>query len=553
MEEDASSLNVSLVGLYGVSAYLIFLQADPQWNASSCQPGGDQPEFADCVITEEGGGVIVLVGAYRELRRPVPVHLAVVISPTPAQFLGGYLEYYAGVSSLRLPIVAGRFGPAAVVIQQQKTTMMMPVVDPASLARQYQLALQHPWDAQAMRDARFTLQLLAGRQRLVDARAYSNENELSVMFRVTDRFLQPDTNRTSISVLFHTTSSARLPFHPDAVEIPPPGIGVRIPARHVVDGWYAVQWVGVKVPRLALPITYEVSTSTSLAPWEHAFPQPAVITGRPLHACPRIATDQASFLVVYQLPENRTAVDLARHIACVAQVAPRRVTVAGHTATVGVESFIRMHQVHQALTSTTAMDIHVRRLLQEEGGGKIQRVGLLYINDTADPPVACPIGTYFSSNGTYLPLPPHSVAGPDCYGMSCIDGYGLLGDALVPDVVSLVPFVRRRSRQSRMFVVQCRTRSSLASSMKRQYRSCAIACASKRHTLGVFPGCASLKTRICLCMCCARRAYCLAFSCSRQRAALPPSSSEATTLYTSVSSSPVPIIIIVVACGVVAA
>ena len=437
VEEDASSLNVSLVGLYGVSAYLIFLQADPQWNASSCQPGGDQPEFADCVITEEGG-VIILVGAYRELRRPVPVHLAVVASPTPAQFLGGYLEYYAGVSSLRLPIVAGRFGPAAVVIQQQKTTMMMPVVDPASLARQYQLALQHPWDAQAMRDARFTLQLLAGRQRLVDARAYSNENELSVMFRVTDRFLQPDTNRTSISVLFHTTSSTRLPFHPDAVEIPPPGIGVRIPARHVVDGWYAVQWVGVKIPRLALPITYEVSTSTSLAPWEHAFPQPAVITGRPLHACPRIATDQASFLVVYQLPENRTAVDLARHIACVAQVAPRRVTVAGHTATVGVESFIRMHQVHQALTSTTAMDIHVRRLLQEEGGGVIQRVGLLYINDTADPPVACPIGTYFSSNGTYLPLPPHSVAGPDCYGMSCIDGYGLLGDAsCVPTTVPL--------------------------------------------------------------------------------------------------------------------
>jgi hypothetical protein len=205
-----------------------------------------------------------------------------------------------------------------------------------------------------------------------------------------------------------------------------------------VDGWYAVQWVGVKIPRLALPITYEVSTSTSLAPWEHAFPQPAVITGRPLHACPRIATDQASFLVVYQLPENRTAVDLARHIACVAQVAPRRVTVAGHTATVGVESFIRMHQVHQALTSTTAMDIHVRRLLQEEGGGVIQRVGLLYINDTADPPVACPIGTYFSSNGTYLPLPPHSVAGPDCYGMSCIDGYGLLGDAsCVPTTVPL--------------------------------------------------------------------------------------------------------------------
>ena len=75
--------------------------------------------------------------------------------------------------------------------------------------------------------------------------------------------------------------------------------------------------------------------------------------------------------------------------------------------------------------------------MQENHGRDIQRVGLVYINDTADPAIPCPPGTYFTSNGTYQPLPLHSVVGPDCYGMSCMEGYTLLGAACVPATVSL--------------------------------------------------------------------------------------------------------------------
>ena len=435
VEAGSLDFNVTLAALYGVTSYLIYLQTDPPvWALAnwSCQSGPDRPSFADCAPVQDG---VILVGSFRGKREAANSVLA-RISPTPAHVLFGYIEYYAGMSSQRLPIIAGRFGAAPVLPLSEK---IMPVADPAMLAKQYELALQHPWDKQAMRDAQFTLLLLADRQRLVDARVYSNENELSVMFRVTDRFLLPDTNRTSISVLFHTR---KLPPHPDAVDVP--SKGMKVPVRHVVDGWYAVQWVE-KIPRLSLKITYEVSTSTSLAPWEYSVPTP-VITGRPMHACPRFATDQASFLVVYKLPPpaavGRKQEDLlARRIACSVQVAPRRVTVSGLVATIGVESFIRMHQVHQALADITSMDTQTsdsrRRLLQENHGRDIQRVGLVYINDTADPAIPCPPGTYFTSNGTYQPLPLHSVVGPDCYGMSCMEGYTLLGAACVPATVSL--------------------------------------------------------------------------------------------------------------------
>ena len=65
------------------------------------------------------------------------------------------------------------------------------------------------------------------------------------------------------------------------------------------------------------------------------------------------------------------------------------------------------------------------------------RVALLYVNDTADPIVPCPPGTFYSRNGTYERLPVHAVAGPDCYNMSCLGGYTLLGSECVPSTVSL--------------------------------------------------------------------------------------------------------------------
>jgi hypothetical protein len=75
-----------------------------------------------------------------------------------------------------------------------------------------------------------------------------------------------------------------------------------------------------------------------------------------------------------------------------------------------------------------------RRLLQED---VIKRVGLQYINDTADAPVPCPIGMFYSSNGTYEKLPQHALVGMDCYGMSCVEGYSLFHNECVPHTIPL--------------------------------------------------------------------------------------------------------------------
>jgi hypothetical protein len=324
---------------------------------------------------------------------------------------------------VRLPVVAGRFGNVSGPMDSPGP----PAVDPASLSRLYARALAQPWDQQAMRDTRFGLQMLVGRQRLVDARLYSNELELSAMFRVLDRFLRPDASRTAITVTLH---SRRLPAHPLSTQAPD---GVRIPALHVVDGWYAAQFLD-RIPHLRVQVSYEVSTSTSGAPWEHVIEEP-LVTGRPLHECPRLATDRASFLVLYRIPAQVSAASLA----CAAQVAPRRVTISGSntsgtlTASVALESFIRMQRAHLAISSMHDVQRQARRLLE----GKLERVGLLYINDTADPAVPCPPGTFYSPNGTYERLPLHATAGPECYGMSCVPGYALLDRECVPSAVSL--------------------------------------------------------------------------------------------------------------------
>lgn len=405
------SFNVSLAGP-AVSAFLITLRTDPA--PRSCGPGNETPNFFDCVIRHD----VLILGGVFPAPQPGPVLLAVV-SPMPAR-ISGYVEHFSGTSSHVLPVVAGRFGDLPF-----SRPATLPIIDPGTLARLYYTALMHPWDQKAGRDAEFGLQLLVGRQRVVDARLYSNEFEVSAMFESTDRFFSPDANTTSISVLFHTSE---LPAHPQGVEIP--GVGVRVPAEHVVDGWYAVQWIG-RIPRLKIRVSYEISTDTSLSPWQHELAD-LFVTGRPSHACPRVATDRASFLVIYKLAA------LPESLACVAQVAPRRVSISGpgtdglFTASIALESFIRMHQTHVAITMNDGKQR--RRLLQAP---EPERVGLLYINDTADPPIPCPHGAYYTQNGTYERLPLHASTGPDCYGMACFAGYSLIDGQCVPNTVNL--------------------------------------------------------------------------------------------------------------------
>ena len=400
--------------------------------ASSCQPAGVHSLATDCSV--EPSGRIRLAGVFAGVQHassPMPVAR---VSPMPSS-VSGTVEVFTGETVTRLPVVAGHFGMDT---PRQEARHALPAVDTTSLARLYHDALAHPWDDEAVRQARLALELLTGRQRLVDARLYANDQELSAMFRVTDRFFRPsEPNETRVEVVFHTNS---LPPHPEGRDGPD---GVRIAASYVVDGWLAVQFKG-PMPLLKMQVTYEVSTNTSLSPWLY---KDTLFAGRPVHACPRLATDRASFQVVYVFNGSNLSMNPASLLACTAGVAPRRVVFSGPghdgllSASISVESFIRMHEVHQAIMQLTppGPSYHLRggkrALLQERQ--TFTRVALLYVNDTADPIVPCPPGTFYSQNGTYERLPVHAVAGPDCYNMSCLGGYTLLGSECVPSTVSL--------------------------------------------------------------------------------------------------------------------
>lgn len=424
-----TGFDVTLVADW-VQAFVITFSFFPN-TPSACLPGLHWPNLADCATEEEGR--VILAGAYSE-PRPGPVVLA-TITPMPFQ-LSGYVELFSGhEGSVRREIVAGRFGNLSSGMPDT-----LPVADPATLARQY---LSRPYNDHSMRETHFTLQLLTNRQRLVDVRLYSNEHELSAMFGVTDRFLTPDETGTTVDVVFLTR---KLPAHPNSTDVPE---GVRVRAHHFIHGWYVVQWAGDEIPHLRLRVSYQVSTTTSLQPWEYSVSDP-LITGRPLHECPRLATDRASFLVVYRITAPLVADWSDANFACAARVAARRVTVSRPetyrgvlTVSVAFESFIRIAQAFQAIQAMkqnmtaifSALGRNQRHLLLA-ADVLVELANMSVINDTADPVKPCPPGTFYTRNGTYERLPNHAVAGPDCYGMTCIDGYLLAGTDCLPAPVS---------------------------------------------------------------------------------------------------------------------
>jgi len=354
----------------------------------------------------------------------------------------GVVEVFDGISAVRYSVQAGELSPIVrgnIVGHNQSVGGLMPqlpIYDAATLSRAFRGLFATP-RVQGVRDAQYQLLVLVGRQRHVDVRVYSNEFELSVMFFVLDRFLTPDPNATTIRVLFHT----------DQIEIPGAVAseeGVWVTAVAVLDGWYAVE-LRQKIPRLDLAISFAVSTPISLGEWLWHVSVP-VQTGIPLPVCPRSATQTATFLASYQitLPDtiNVTQANLdglLGQVACSVQVASRRVmldTRGSHTLVilVGLESLTRVHQANLALMGGWLSDELERRLLGllPPGSGSnstpslsvfVERGDMVFINDTADPPRPCPAGYYFSRNGTYVLLPPHSVAGDDCYDMSCLPGY----------------------------------------------------------------------------------------------------------------------------------
>lgn len=449
---------VTLVCSRPVLAWFVQLWTDSE-SITKCIPREDLPLFSDCSINYPSIGSLVLAAA-----RSVPFQfpgraILVDIHAKDVATIWGFVEVYDGISASRFSIQAGEFGddaagPGAMNHSVRQLMPGLPTVDSSVISRCFRGLFSVP-RTYTVREAMFNLFILVGRQRHVDSRIYSNEFELSAMFRVSDRFLQPDVNRTSIRVLFHTN---RLPSLPGSVLVPSQGLWAS--ALHVLDGWYVVEF-RQKIPELQLAVSFEVSTSTSLFPWPWEV-DGLVDTGRPLPQCPRSAAHTASFMASYHIvlpseisnstDDNLILQGLAAQVACSVQVANRRVLATRTdkstiTLSVALESLARIHQANLFLLSgwlSKEMDRRLGMLNSLHAApnmslSQVDRGDINYINDTSDPPTPCPYGYYFSRNGTYVRLPAHATAGVDCYDMFCMDGYTLITESgrCIPTPVSM--------------------------------------------------------------------------------------------------------------------
>ena len=418
----------------GILAFYIHFRTDIPESSFTCQ----LLSIGDCVMGSNS--TVIIAGFFAE---PVDLMDVAIIRPVVKQ-LWGFVEVFSGVSPYRVPIVAGRHGMGAQSAPVKILMPSLPVVDTATLSHSVTVG-----------NERFVLDLMTNRQRLVDFRFYSHEQELSIMFRVTDRFLDPDSHQAQIHVMLPPSD---LPVLPGA-DSRPDG-GQVVPASYVMDGWYAVQWQGA-VPSLTLDLEYHVTTTTSISPkvWKAS----NLVLGKPFRQCPRVAAQVASFVLTHRVFLRHLNLPwLTSHLVCAVHVPARRIQFSGFNDTSGgwgeismsLESFIRVQQAREIfmspwfaelLNSTPAQASSVsyfrrqawkRHSLEMPEHLVLEARKLSYINDTQDGVVACPHGMYFSLNGTYTHLPMHSVAGEDCYGMKCVTGYRFLGEACVPVEVS---------------------------------------------------------------------------------------------------------------------
>jgi hypothetical protein len=424
-----------------ITSYFVHLQVD-LGEEGVCTP---LISGADCVVTWGGRNVLVVGLASEPFDRAAIVR----VEPRP-RILWGYVEVFSGISAMRAAVVAGRLGQAGCSAPVKCLMPGLPVVDTAVLARARN------------EDARYVMDLMLDRQRMVNHRFYSHEQELSLMFWVTDRFLLPDPNQTQIDVLVPSSAAETFPLLPDAVRLPDGG--QQVPAQHVKDGWYAVQWQGF-VPRMWVALSYRVSTNHSVghAKVWNISDQPLQI-GLPFRECPRAAAYGASFLLTYHVFLKYQSFDwVASQLVCRLHVVRNRIQLFSFNASSGwgvisiaVESFIRVGQVHTKMTDTwfesllrstppvgSSMLTAARagawrhRALQVSQVTDLNSHTQEIVNITADGPVPCPHGMFFTINGSYAPLPMHSLPGEDCYGMVCVQGYRLQQQKCVPEEVSL--------------------------------------------------------------------------------------------------------------------
>jgi hypothetical protein len=396
------------------------------------------------VLSDDPAGDVVLIIAGVTPLSPSSRHPLATLRPRP-DVLWGFVETSTDLSpALRMPIVSGHTGPPLAFDPVEALMPDLPVVDTDILARHFSTA---------------TLYLMTNRGRLVETSLYSNNREISIMFRVTDRFLVPDSTTTRISCTIRDPFRS-LPLLLPGARINPEDGSQVVLAVPVADGWYAVQYHDTPVPSVDIGLEISVETPLSLKPWTLPNIPASFPIGRILYSCPRSATDRAIFAATFQVRLARPPTpQLIQRVGCRLHVVARRIIFSparappgsNYTMSVLVESFNRLRQVREAFSDpswflaladdgrpATPMD-SIREWSQKRRGTLVVRQdsttiamvmpdSLVYVNDTADSDatMSCPPGKYFSTNGTYEPLPQHALSGPDCYGLVCIDGYDLL-------------------------------------------------------------------------------------------------------------------------------
>ena len=429
-----AGFTVTLVGV-DVEGFFIHMLIDA--TLLDCTP---QPSFSDCVVNSPAGHLIA-AGALKSAKGVDRISVAVVGYSGSVSNAWGFVEVCQRGAVRRFPIVAGRFGIVTPGQDPVKLLMpVLPVVDSWTLFRLYRVGVD-------LRAANFALQLMTNRQSLVEHVFYSNDGEISLMFHVTDRFLVSNIAFVNVQLVCH---SGALPPHLA-------GLGVT-QAALVGNGWYAIQWEGV-TPKAVVGVLFQVNTSSTIAPfnWDDSTSETILEVGQPLQACPRLATSKAIFLVSFRIKTSLPSPRIAALVACRIHVASRRVTFTSAksakgwtTMTVSLESFIRVRQVQTLVMESwfstllllnqppISMTRSIVNVSSDDSPFLVQFNRLSLVNDTQDPPIPCPSGHFFSGNGSYSLLPLHAVAGEDCYGMVCIDGYVLSGPE--SEASSCVPF-----------------------------------------------------------------------------------------------------------------
>ena len=347
----------------------------------------------------------------------------------PLRWLGGLLETTdIAMTTRQSRIAAGRIGaPPDIPLLQA-----MPIVDTGTLARQFRglLASSPP----ALLDIERNLQLMLRQTFLVDARLYSNDFELSALFRITDRFLAPlDQTHAGMTVLFRTDA---LPVLEGMIQTE---AGLLAECKHTQDGWFVAEWVQ-QIPQLNLSVSYTLC-ARNCTDWKERttwdLPSP-LVTGQAVAQCPRGAYAPGTILAQYTALGNGT-LHLSDHaiqkIACNVRVASRRILVSQDSGgrlslAVAVESFNRLSEINFAVMSQHFMDV-IFPLLNFTVA-KLERSGIRFINDSADVKADCPKGLYMDADGLSKPLPMHADPGPDCYQFECIAGYQAEGQLCVP-------------------------------------------------------------------------------------------------------------------------